>query len=83
MKATRTQDARIGGASFGWYVLDGEIIADKDEQQHLQRMIAMRKAGEAFAKIADVINAAGVQTKRGGRWCGRAVRLVLNRAGIA
>ncbi len=70
----------VGAPAYGYQVQGTELVALDGELAIAERIIASRAAGATFATIADDLNAAGVPTKRGGRWYPMTVKNVCDRA---
>ncbi len=68
-------------APFGWDIDQGQetLIENPAEQAVIATMKELRAAGWSFEAIARDLNERAVPSKLGGRWSGRAVRLVLAR----
>jgi site-specific DNA recombinase len=66
--------------TVGFDAIDGRLIANDAEQALIARIASMRSAGQSFGKIADQLNAEGVQTKRGGRWFASTIKQISDRA---
>lgn len=73
----RAQGRVWNHAPFGWRAVGGVLEAHPDEQRTLARMRDLRRAGLGYLRIANVLEAAGHATKRGGSWQGASVRSVL------
>ena len=55
-----------------------QLIANKKEQELIEKMKKLRAEGLSFWKIADVFNAWGIPTKtKRGRWHARTVQKIL------
>ena len=53
---------------FGWNAIDGCLQENSVEQETLTRMRELRGEGLGYLKVANVLNAEGRATKRGGPW---------------
>lgn len=68
-----------GPVPFGFDAVDGRLVTVKREAKIVGDIIRQREAGASFAKIADSLNALGIEGKQGGRWFANSVRRVINR----
>jgi len=66
--------------TVGFDAIDGRLIANDAEQALIARIRSMGSAGHSFGKIADMLNAEGVATKRGGRWFASTIKQISDRA---
>ena len=67
----------LGGiAPYGFRVEDGELVKDPGQQATIKRMVQLRRKGMSLWKIADAMNAAGVQISHMG------IRAALERASV-
>lgn len=66
-----------GAPPYGWKAGGGELVPDGAEQAVLERIRSMRADGASLREIAGVLNAEGVQSKRGGQWHPQTVARVL------
>jgi DNA invertase Pin-like site-specific DNA recombinase len=64
---------------FGYQEINGRLEIVKSEAKVVANIIQMRKQGAAFGRIAEHLNAEGIQGKRGGKWFASTVRYVLQR----
>ncbi len=75
------QGRRAGEVPFGWTSNeDGQLVRDEPEQQLLVMMSSMRGRGVSLAGIAGLLNDYEIPTKKGGRWHGRTIQRILERA---
>ena len=66
-------------APFGWDA-DGEyLVPNATEQATLKRLVALRRKGLGYLKVANVLNEENHPTKRGGPWQAMTVRNVFLR----
>jgi len=80
----------LGAEALGWERGE-EIDADgrrvcrevEGELAAVGRIVELRAAGATYQAIADDLTAAGIPTKRGGRWYPATVRNVAKRAAVA
>jgi DNA invertase Pin-like site-specific DNA recombinase len=71
----------VGGqVPLGWRAEEGALVADRDEQQALHRIVKLRDEGLSLRAICTVLAREEVPTKRGGCWHPYTVKLVLDRA---
>lgn len=63
---------------FGYRVKDGQFVLVPEEAELIRQMQARHLAGESYLSIAAWLNEAGVRTRRGGIFHGRAVSYILN-----
>jgi site-specific DNA recombinase len=65
---------------FGYSTSDGELVADKDEQAVVTRMLELKADGYSLRAIAQRLNDEGLRPKRGERWQATQVARVLERS---
>jgi DNA invertase Pin-like site-specific DNA recombinase len=76
----KSQGQHLGGVPFG-YRLNGQVLDfSPQETAIIARVVTLRNAGQTLQQIADVLNAEGIATKRGGRWYPTTVKNVLGAA---
>jgi site-specific DNA recombinase len=76
----RAQGRVYNHAPFGWDA-DGEyLVANASEQRTLKRLLALRKQGLGYLKVATILNEEGHKTKRGGPWQAMSVRNIYLRS---
>jgi len=64
---------------YGYNLANGKLVPNKEEQKVIRRIQQLHKQGLSLAKIAEKLNAQGVQTKRGGKqWYASTVHRMLN-----
>ncbi len=90
MIAMRMRKGRIAKAAAGGYAYgspaygtkaeDGVLVTDASEAAVLAQMKKMREHQMSLRAIAEVLNADGVPTKRGGRWAPSTVSRLLDPA---
>jgi site-specific DNA recombinase len=80
MKVKRERLEVYSRPTVGFDAIDGKLIANDAEQALIARIASMRSAGHSFGKIADMLNAEGVATKRGGRWFASTIKQISDRA---
>lgn len=73
----RAQGRTWNHAPFGWNAIDGYLQENFVEQETLDRMRELRDKGLGYLKVANVLNAEGRATKRGGPWQAMSVRSAL------
>lgn len=70
----RKEKATLGGyaggtAPYGYRKGQGsELVVDAGEAEIVQRIFALKNAGESYAAIARTLNAEGLMTRRGAPW---------------
>ncbi|WP_181704455.1 recombinase family protein [Chthonobacter albigriseus] len=80
----RREKASRGGFAGGSAPLgyerdrEGGLVVDEDAAETVRRIYSRKAEGATLVAIAAELNAAGVQTKRGGRWWPGTVRYVLD-----
>lgn len=57
-----------GGPPYGWIALQGTLVPYEPEQQVISKIFHLKDRGVSLAKIAGMLNAEGVETKRGQPW---------------
>ncbi|MBS1991705.1 MAG: recombinase family protein [Cyanobacteria bacterium SZAS LIN-3] len=57
-----------GSPPFGWRPYKGGLVPVPEEQAVLERIRTMADEGVSFTKIANILNAEGIPTKKKGRW---------------
>lgn len=57
-----------GHVPYGFSLVGKRLVPDAREQEVLQRMSALRKQGMSFQRVADLLNAEGILTKKGTAW---------------
>ena len=77
LRELRRQGRPWNHAPFGWDVVEGRLVANKSEQEILERARELREAGWGYDRIAKAFAAEGRPTKRGGKWAAMTVRSVL------
>lgn len=66
---------------YGFADEGGRLVALAEEAAVVSEILAMRDRGETFLDIAEILNARGVQGKRGGKWHPSTVRYLIRRQG--
>lgn len=69
----------VGSPALGYQMVEGKLKAVEAELATVNRILALRRAGETLQAIADTLNGEGVPTKRGGRWYPSTINHVLKR----
>jgi DNA invertase Pin-like site-specific DNA recombinase len=65
----REKGEKTGGdVPYGFDLVGGKLTQNQEEQQTKARISRLRKSGLSFQKVANVLNADGIPTKRGGMW---------------
>ena len=68
---------RVGAVPFGFDCLNGTLSPNPDEVTAVQKMIAIRKRGRSYQKIATHLNSKSISAKNGGKWHPKTVMGVL------
>lgn len=68
-----------GSPRFGLKAIDGELVPVESEQEAISVIRRHRRSGKSFQKIADYLNAQGIQTKRGKQWNAMQVHRIVKR----
>ncbi|NJK53296.1 MAG: recombinase [Leptolyngbyaceae cyanobacterium SU_3_3] len=68
-----------GSPAFGQRSLNGELVANPDEQQIVELIRRHHKSGKSLQQVADWLNQNGYQTKRGQQWQRVSIKRVLDR----
>ncbi len=81
----RPEDCSPGSSQkFGSKYVGGRIVSHKRELEAQEKMLALRKQGHSYEKIAQILNAMKIPTrKRQGPWYAMSVRKVLLRSASA
>lgn len=91
--AMKRQGHRCGEVPYGWKAIPSsrtnragqptmDLVPDEKEQETL-RFILEQLKDYSFAKVADALNAAGIPSKRGGKWHASTVHSVAEHARLA
>lgn len=78
-KAAEGGYAGYGSPAFGQKVVNGELVADSQEQQIIELIRRHHKSGKSLQQIADWLNGSGYKTKRGQQWRRISIKRVLDR----
>jgi DNA invertase Pin-like site-specific DNA recombinase len=78
-KAASGGYAGYGSPAFGQTSINGELVAEPQEQQVIELIRRHHKSGKSLQQIADWLNQQGYQTKRGQEWKRISVKRVLDR----
>ncbi len=78
-KAEEGGYAGYGSPAFGLQSIDGELVANPEEQQIIELIRRHHKSGKSLQQIADWLNQRGYSTKRGQEWKRISVKRVLDR----
>ncbi|HEY9751420.1 MAG TPA: recombinase family protein [Coleofasciculaceae cyanobacterium] len=78
-KAEEGGYAGYGSPAFGLQSVDGELVANPQEQQIIDLIRRHHKSGKSLQQIADWLNQRGYTTKRGQEWKRISVKRVLDR----
>lgn len=78
-KAAKGGYAGYGSPAFGQQSMNGELIANPEEQQVIELVRRHHKSGKSLQQVADWLNQHGYTTKRGQQWKRISVKRVLDR----
>ena len=78
-KAVEGGYAGYGSLAFGQRVINGELVADSQEQEIIELIRRHHKSGKSLQQIADWLNGNGYKTKRGQQWRKISIKRVLDR----
>lgn len=78
-KAANGGYAGYGSPAFGQRAIDGELVADPQEQKIIELIRRHHKSGKSLQQIANWLNDNGYQTKRGQQWRRISIKRVLDR----
>lgn len=87
LKAGRARKAANGGYAYGppplgYRAEGGELVRDDSEQETLERIAELRRAGKSLREIARALDEQGIPTKRGGPWQSRVLSDIVKRLGV-
>jgi site-specific DNA recombinase len=68
-----------GSPAFGLKVIDGELVANDDEQKAIELIRRHRKSGKSYQRVAEYLNFANIPTKRGKAWSAMQVKRICDR----
>lgn len=68
-----------GSPAFGLEAVDGELVANDNEQKAIELIRRHRKSGKSYQRVAEYLNEANIPTKRGGQWQAMTVKRVCDR----
>jgi hypothetical protein len=77
MQFMKKDRKRFGAVPFGFDCLNGTLSPNPDEVTAVQKMIALRKRGRSYQKIATHLNSKSISAKNGGKWHPKTVMGVL------
>jgi len=78
-KAGQGRYAGYGSPAFGQKAVNGELVADSQEQQVIELIRRHHKSGKSLQQIADWLNNNSYKTKRGQQWRRISIKRVLDR----
>ena len=78
-KAANGGYAGYGSPAFGQKAIDGELVADPQEQEIIELIRRHHKSGKSLQQIANWLNENGYKTKRGQQWQRISIKRVLDR----
>ena len=78
-KAAHGGYAGYGSPAFGQKAIDGELVADPQEQEVIELIRRHHKSGKSLQQIANWLNDNGYKTKRGQQWRRISIKRVLDR----
>jgi DNA invertase Pin-like site-specific DNA recombinase len=67
----------VGAVPFGYDCNDGSLSPNPEEAAVVQKMVALRKRGRSYQKIAAHLNAKEIPSKNGGKWHPKTVMSIL------
>lgn len=68
-----------GRPKFGYKIVNGELVEDKDQQEIIQLMIDMKADGSTYAEITNYLNSEKIPTnKKNPEWTKRSVEYTLS-----
>jgi site-specific DNA recombinase len=67
----------VGGVPYGFDLSEGQLEPNVEEIKTVKRVLAMKRQGKSYQKIAARLNADGVVSKNGGKWHPKTVMGVL------
>jgi len=67
----------VGAVPFGYNCNNGKLSPNPEEAVVVQKMVALRKRGRSYQKIAAHLNAKEIPSKNGGKWHPKTVMGVL------
>jgi DNA invertase Pin-like site-specific DNA recombinase len=84
LRSGRRRKAERGGFAYGspplgYQAIDGELVADVDEQKTVARITELHKAGSSLREIAATLTLEGHRPKRSDRWHAESVGRVVRR----
>ena len=71
--------AGYGSPAFGQKAIDGELVANPQEQEIIELIRRHHKSGKSLQQIANWLNDNGYKTKRGQQWRRISIKRVLDR----
>ena len=77
MREKASRGEPVTAPPFGYRMRGKRYVPDPDEAAAVKMLFSGFLAGQSCARLAEKLNAAGVRTRRGNRWEGRAVRYLL------
>jgi hypothetical protein len=69
--------SRSSQAPYGWDVVQGELVANPEEQQWILKMMEM-SAEQSLHAIAKFLGQSCAPTKNGGKWHAKTLSQILN-----
>ena len=78
-KAANGGYAGYGSPAFGQIAINGELVANPQEQEIIELIRRHHKSGKSLQQIADWLNLNSYSTKRGQQWRRISVKRVLDR----
>jgi len=78
-KAASGGYAGYGSPAFGQKAIDGELVANPQEQEIIELIRRHHKSGKSLQQIANWLNDHGYKTKRGQQWRRISIKRVLDR----
>lgn len=69
---------KISYPPYGYDYIDGEMVVNLEQAEVVKSIFEEALAGKGTQKIADGLNARGVESKIGGKWTGNTIRGMLS-----
>lgn len=69
---------KISYPPYGYDYIDGEMVVNLEQAEVVKSIFEEALAGKGTQKIADGLNARGIESKRGGKWTGNTIRGMLS-----
>ncbi len=73
----RSRGQAYGAVAYGWNREGNRLIPNDIEQRVLARIRRLRGRGLSYARIADILNSAGIAPKHANKWYAASIRSVV------